>query len=58
MLCGLWIRGVFVWSWGCGLDFCTLEGEVSPGTRGSMYILYRNEAYEFHVDETCGLSIC
>ena len=54
MLCGLWIRGVFVWSWGRDLDFCTLKGEVSPWTRGSMDILYRNEAYQFHVDETCG----
>lgn len=43
-----------VCSWGRDLDFCTLKGEVSPWTRGSMDILYRNEAYQFHVDETCG----
>lgn len=54
MLWGLWIRGVFVWSWGRDLDFLPIRGRSLTWTRCSMCILYRIEAYQFHMDETLG----
>ena len=41
-------------AWGRDLEFCILEGECLTWTRCGMDILYSNEAYRFHVDETLG----
>jgi hypothetical protein len=39
MLWGLWIRGVFVWSWGRDLDFLHIGGRGLTWTRCSMYLI-------------------